>query len=126
MKQGDYIRYIVGKGKVITKIEIDNVIPNYVGITSGENIHIDDCEPWFPEENELFWGIRKLPHIFMYKERVELFILHKKHDDGTLSLKSPLDKNLYSYYIEPDAVDEFLSKCAPFSNKLPTFLKDCK
>lgn len=119
MKQGDYIRYITGKSKVITRIEIDNQIPNYVGITSGENVHIDDCEHWIPEENEVFWGVRELPFMFMYKERLELFVLYKIHDDGTLSLKSPLDRNVYSYYIEPEDVDRFLSKCAPFIGTMP-------
>lgn len=52
-KVGDFIRYISGKKKITTRVVIADQIPNYVGIMSGENVHVDDCELWQPRENEL-------------------------------------------------------------------------
>lgn len=81
---------------------------------------------WQPKESELFWGYRELSSEYMYKSRIELFMLYKIHNDGTYSLKSPLDKNVYSYYIEHQNIEEFISKCEPFLGNLPSFVKEMK
>ena len=76
-------------------------------------------EIWMPKEGELFWGIRELDYKNMYKHRLELFVLYKIHDDGTFSLLSPLDKNVYSYWINSEDLDKFLKSCRPFIGELP-------
>lgn len=51
-KVGDFIRYIKGKTKTTAKVDIINQIPNYIGVSTGENVHIDECEIWQPQINE--------------------------------------------------------------------------
>lgn len=97
-------------------------------ISDNSLIHLDNTElqHWRPKEGNLFWGPRKLMWDYMYKTRIELLQLKKIHSDGTYSLISPLDENVYSYYIDPSEIKGFLSQCEPFTGELPTFLKDKK
>ena len=55
IKVGDFVRYINGKIKTIAIVEIVGQIPNYVGVSTGENVYIEDCELWQPEEGEWCW-----------------------------------------------------------------------
>ena len=70
LKVGDYIRNTNGKSKTTTRVEIVDQITNYIGITSGENVHIDDCEEWMPESQEtcLFYdSLKEFPRIGKFK-----------------------------------------------------------
>jgi len=87
---------------------------------------LEECEHWKPKEGEVFWGPRDLHYIYPYDTRIELFQLNQIHPDGTYSLISPLDKNVYSLYINPEDIKEFLSKCQPFIGELPIFTEDLK
>lgn len=51
-KVGDWVRYVNGKTKTVARVEIINQIPNYIGVSTGDNVHIEDCELWTPEVNE--------------------------------------------------------------------------
>jgi len=52
-KVGDYVIYINGKTKTTARVEIVNQIPNYIGVSTGENVYIYDCEYWYPEDGEV-------------------------------------------------------------------------
>lgn len=81
-------------------------------------------EHWKPTEGELFWGTRTLHPDYPYEIRTELFQVKNIHVDGTLSLISPLDRNVYSLWIQPEDLQEFMKTAEPFIGELPTFLKD--
>ena len=94
---------------------------DFTGVSAKKNQHWwDGVKSWKPEIGKPFWGKRFLGYETMYKYRVELFIIKKIHKDGTLTLISPLDKNVYSYLIEQTDVEEFYKNCKPFIGELPT------
>ena len=93
---------------------------DFRGVSAKNQHWWDGVESWKPEIGKPFWGKRFLGYETMYKYRVELFIIKKIHKDGTLTLISPLDKNVYSYWIEPIDVEEFYKNCKPFIGELPT------
>lgn len=79
---------------------------------------------WQPAKGELFWGTRELHSDYQYEIRTELFQVNNIHSDGTLSLVSPLDKNVYSLWIQPKDLQDFMKTAEPFIGELPSFLKD--
>lgn len=94
---------------------------DFTGVSAKKNQHWrDEVKSWKPEIGKPFWGKRFLGYETMYKYRVELFIIKKIHKDGTLTIISPLDKNVYSYWIEQTDVEEFYKNCKPFIGELPT------
>lgn len=80
--------------------------------------------PWQPKKDELFWGTRTVHLDYQYETRIELFQVKNVHADGTLSLISPLDKNVYSLWIQPEDLQEFMKAAEPFIGQLPTFFKE--
>jgi len=100
-KLGDWVRYIKGKTKTIARVEILNQRFNLIGVSTGENVHIDDCEIWQPKEGEWVWVYDKekkmaySPFIWKYTG-------------------APLNEE---FDIETDNIE-------PFIGELPTFLKD--
>ena len=54
-KVGDWIKYINGKSKTTAQVIQVGRIENYIGVSTGENVHIEDCELWQPKEGEWCW-----------------------------------------------------------------------
>lgn len=101
-KVGDWVRYITGKTKTVARVDITGEIPNYIGVSTGENVHIEDCELWQPKEGEWcwFWSEGLLsPHIMEFTHMGK---------DG---------KGFCSGFAGYDY-------CEPFIGELPSFLKD--
>lgn len=96
-KVGDWVKYEKGKDFETARVEIVGQIPNYVGVSTGENVHIDDCEFWKPQEGE--WIVQ---YNNFYSE-VAFSVLKWNKDWDYDTLKDDIE---------------------PFIGELPSFIKD--
>ena len=115
-KVGAWVRYIKGKTKKTAKVILTDQIKDYVGISTGENVPIEECELWKPNKEEWVWintRVDSLPFIACLITQIKV--------DGTLVFTD------YSYttngkrkdiLIHPDE----LISLEPFIGELPSFI----
>lgn len=101
-KVGDWVTYEKGKDFETARVEIVGQIPNYIGVSTGENVPLDECGKWKPQAGEWCW--------FWNNE----------------TASATLNRFITSYGKDANETlsAEVYKHCEPFTGELPSFIKD--
>ena len=105
-KVGDWVKFIKGKTKEIARVEITEQIPNYIGISTGDNIPIEECELWKPSVGEWCW------------------FYNVKSKSARLAQFKAIGMEIGAQELYKNKQSNHFKLCEPFIGQLPTFFTE--